>query len=110
MKLPFFQPSDVSEGTAESVEPPWQTLVLICENCKGSRRGPDARTIRKGIKQLLGKQKQLRAIEVDCLGVCPDDAVTVCTVRRASGHTETCLVRTHGELETLARRVDPRSG
>lgn len=109
MKLPsLFQPSAYSTARpAERVDPPWQTLVMVCGKCKGSRKGPEPRAIRKGVKLLLGKQKRLRIIEVDCLGVCPDDAVTVCTVRHATGASDVRLVRTQAELEELARDVDP---
>jgi ferredoxin len=85
-------------------EAPWQTLVLVCTNCKGSRRGPDAREIRKGLKQRLGKTKQLRVLESDCMSVCPDDAITVC-IARTRGTTEVRLVQSHDELDGLASLV-----
>ena len=110
MKLPFFS-SDTAAGgqAAERVAPPWQTLVVVCASCKGARKGPDGRGIRKRIKHTIGKDKRLRIAEVDCLGVCPDDAVTVCTVRHPTGHAEVTLVRSDHEVDALARSVDPRS-
>jgi hypothetical protein len=87
--------------SAEPVRPPWETLVLICEKCKGARQGPDARAIRKGLKQRVGKSKQLRVLESPCMGVCPDDAVTVCVVRTARA-AEAQLVRDESELDALA--------
>jgi hypothetical protein len=107
VKLPFFSEPDHRPAPAEIVSPPWQTLMLVCIKCKGSRRGPDARGIRKGMKQRLGKQKQLRILESECLGVCPDDAVTVCTLRAGSGETVVRLVRTDAEVDALAASVAP---
>jgi hypothetical protein len=88
-------------GAAEPVSPPWETLVLICEKCKGSRQGPDAHGIRKGLKQRIGKSKQLRVLESPCMNVCPDDAVTVC-ITRTTRPAEVFVVRTESELDTLA--------
>lgn len=104
MKLfPF--PSDHHEPartSPEHTEAPWQTLVLLCENCKGGRHGLDARAIRKGLKQRIGKSKSLRVLECDCLDVCPDHAVATCVVR-ARGNTQVCVVRSESELDELAR-------
>lgn len=107
MKLPFFTDSDRRPIDAEAVTPPWQTLILVCTKCKGARRGPDARGIRKGMKHRLGKHKQLRILESECMGVCPDDAITVCTVHAGAGHAVVRLVRTEAEVDALAASVAP---
>lgn len=85
----------------EPVNPPWQTLVLVCEKCKGARRGPDSHDIRKGLKQRIGKNKSLRVMESPCMSVCPDDAITVC-ISRMQRATEVVLVRSDAELDGLA--------
>ena len=85
----------------QRVEPPWQTLVLVCTKCKGARRGPDAREIRKGLKHRVGKSKQLRVLESDCMSVCPDDAITVC-ISKTNGPSEVRIVQSHDELDALA--------
>lgn len=108
MKLPLFSSHARDGRAAEPIVPPWQTLVIVCARCKGARKGPGARAIRKRIKHTIGKDKRLRITEVDCLGVCPDDAVTVCTVRHPTGHAEVMLVRSDDEVDLLARSVDPR--
>jgi len=97
-----------SAHALENTEPPWETLVLVCSKCKGARRGPDSRGIRKGLKHRLGKSKQLRVLESECMSVCPDDAVTVC-VARTQGHVQpgepavaVHLVRSDEELDQLA--------
>ncbi|HEX5659794.1 MAG TPA: hypothetical protein VFX59_21515 [Polyangiales bacterium] len=84
----------------EPVSPKWQTLVLVCEKCKGARHGPDAHGIRKGIKHRIGKNKELRVLETGCMGICPDDAVTVCVTRLARP-AEVVLVRSESELDAL---------
>jgi hypothetical protein len=92
------------EGEPECVDAPWQTLLLLCERCKGGRHGLDARAIRKGLKHRLGKSKSLRVLECDCLGVCPEHAVTTCIVR-AGSESELLVVRSEDELEALARKL-----
>ncbi|MET0341489.1 MAG: hypothetical protein ABW252_10850 [Polyangiales bacterium] len=102
MKLPFFEPPARTGAAPERVDPPWRAMMLVCAKCKGPRRGPDARGIRKGMKRILGKQKALRVLESECMGVCPDDAITVCTMQAGAGETRVCLVRSEDELEKLA--------
>lgn len=107
---PFFKADESPAATGPSArqpqhaDTPWQTLVLVCTKCKGSRRGPDAREIRKGLKHRIGKSKQLRVLEADCLSVCPDDAITVC-IAKLGGPTEVRLVQSHDELDALASLV-----
>jgi ferredoxin len=91
-----------SRQTPQRVQAPWQTLVLVCTKCKGSRRGPDAREIRKGLKHRVGK-KQLRVLESECMSVCPDDAITVC-IAKTSG-TQVVVVQSHDELDGLAELI-----
>lgn len=91
----------------EPVDVPWDTLVLVCAKCRGARHGPDAREVRKGLKRLLDRPKRLRIVEVDCLRVCPDHAVTVCVVARAA-HAELFTVGSEAELEGLAATLSER--
>lgn len=107
MRLPLFA-NHVS--VPAPVDAPWTTLVLVCSKCKGARRGPDARDIRKGLKRLLGKRKTLRILEVDCLDICPDDAVAACVVARADAHLDVTTIRSDEEIEGLARTLSERSG
>jgi ferredoxin len=97
-------PSERQPSLPQHAQAPWQTLVLVCTKCKGARRGPDAREIRKGLKHRVGKNKQLRVLESDCMSVCPDDAITVCIVR-VGGPTEVRMVQSHDELDGLASLV-----
>ncbi|MDB4990291.1 MAG: hypothetical protein JWN04_5469 [Myxococcaceae bacterium] len=83
--------------------------MLVCSKCKGARRGPDSRAIRKGLKHRLGKSKQLRILESECMSVCPDDAVTVCISRLgrgpAGGSVSVHVVRAEHELDQLAEQL-----
>ncbi len=99
--------SDVQElagRSPEPVSPPWDTLVLVCEKCRGARNGPDAHGIRKGLKHRIGKNKRLRVLESPCMNVCPDDAVTVC-ITRTSRPAQVKLVRSQDELDLLAAEL-----
>ena len=68
----------------EQVAAPWEGVALICRKC--SRKldggfGPKgkqklAKALREGLK-VIGRRRALRVIEVDCLGLCPNRAVTV---------------------------------
>jgi len=99
VKLPFSKPS--SQTQPELVSPPWQTLVLVCSKCKGARGGPDPRDIRKGLKHRLGKPKSLRVVEVECLQICPERAVTVCVVGAAT-RLEVLTIESEDALDALA--------
>lgn len=107
MELKTDERSDDTKGRTEQPErvaPPWQALVLVCAKCKGARRGPDARDIRKRLKR-AGKDKQLRVIESECMSICPDDAITVCSATCAGGSLAVHLVRSERELDALAERL-----
>lgn len=109
MQTPFESRALPQGGTEpEPAAPPWQTLVLICTKCKGARRGPDARGIRKGLKNRIGKNKQLRVLESECMSVCPDDAITVCIASAAAGAVSVHLVRAESELDFLAASLSGR--
>lgn len=114
MQNPFRQRDSLAPGSLrkepQCVEPPWETLVLVCSKCRGARHGPDARELRKGLKSRIGKTKQLRIVEVDCLSICPDDAVAVCIAKTSAqaSSSEVRIVQSHEELDALAALVAPR--
>lgn len=112
VKLPFSKYDEPSAGTREhlpAIEAPWRGLVLVCSKCEGARRGPEPRAVRKGLRRLLGKPKQLRVLEVDCLQVCPERAVTVCVVDAEHKRVEVLTVGSEGELEALAETLNARA-
>lgn len=112
VKLPFSKhdaPSSTTRETPPTVDPPWRGLVLVCGKCKGARRGPDPRAVRKGLKRLLGKPKHLRVLDVECLQVCPEHAVTVCVVDGEQKRVEVRTVGSEEELEALAHTLAARA-
>jgi hypothetical protein len=88
-------------GSLPSAKPPWGTLVLVCSSCRGARRGPDGSDVRKALKKRLGKPRSLRVAEVDCLKLCPDDAVALCMADEQHQRVRTLLVASEADLEQL---------
>ena len=71
-------------GEILTVAGPWRNALLVCRKC--SRKldggfGPDGTdTLPRAVKHALreaGRRRDVRILEVGCLGVCPKDAVTV---------------------------------
>ncbi len=63
---------------------PWRELLLVCRKCGdklGGGFGPKGKdTLSQGYKQVLrdgGRRREVRVLEVGCLGLCPKDGVTV---------------------------------
>ena len=64
---------------------PWRDLVLVCRKCSakldGKHFGPDAdMTLREALKVHIrahGLKGVVRAVETDCLDLCPEGAVSV---------------------------------
>lgn len=62
---------------------PWRDLILVCRKCSAKREGgfgPDRdKTLREVLKaHIRGHNLKgvLRAVETDCLDLCPEDAVS----------------------------------
>ena len=63
---------------------PWSELLLVCRKCNGKLDGgfgPKGRdTLAQAFKQVLrdhGRRREIRVLEVGCLGLCPKGGVTV---------------------------------
>jgi hypothetical protein len=63
--------------------PPWRDLLMVCRKCTGKRDngfGPDGdMTLREALRQHIRKHELkgvLRAVETDCLDLCPEDGVS----------------------------------
>ncbi|GAC1336630.1 MAG: hypothetical protein NVSMB18_00120 [Acetobacteraceae bacterium] len=71
-------------STIPSVPAPWQGVALVCGKCSRKLKGGfgkkgkhDLRsTLRDALKD-AGRRRELRVVEVDCLGLCPKRAVSV---------------------------------
>lgn len=59
----------------------WEEVVLVCRKCSkkvGGGFGPKERTsLRKELHLKKGRRARVGLVEVDCLKLCPKDAVTV---------------------------------
>ena len=58
-------------GEIVTASGPWREVLLVCRKC-GSKRGgfgPEGRNLKR--------RREVRVLEVGCLGVCPKGAVTV---------------------------------
>ena len=62
---------------------PWRDLLLVCRKCTAKHRdsfGPDGDlTLREALKQHIRKRELkgvLRAVETDCLDLCPEDGIS----------------------------------
>ncbi|MDI1296542.1 MAG: (2Fe-2S) ferredoxin domain-containing protein [bacterium] len=88
----------------------WQNAVLICRKCSKKLDGgfgPKgdehlAKALRKHLSLKKGRKAAAGIIEVNCLGICPKDAVTV-----VNGATtrDWLLVRSGADLDRLASQL-----
>ena len=94
-------------GLKEHVRSNWRKAVLVCRKCSkklDGRFGPDgderlANALRKQLSLKKGRKTEAGIIEVNCLGVCPNGAVTV--VNGADAR-DWLLVRPGADLDDLA--------
>lgn len=63
---------------------PWSELLLVCRKCGdkldggyGPKRKDDLPDAFKEVLRTLGRRRDVRILEVGCLGVCPKGGVTV---------------------------------
>ena len=68
----------------EPVAAPWKGVALVCRKCSRKLKGGFGRKGKHDLVRVLrdtlkdaGRRRELRVIEVDCLGLCPKRAVTV---------------------------------
>ena len=66
----------------EASEAPWQNCLAVCNKCarKVKAMDGDKTRLRVQLKALIaakGIKKKLRAVDVSCLDVCPEDKITV---------------------------------
>jgi predicted metal-binding protein len=93
-----------------SEEPsPWRELILVCRKCSAKRSGgfgPDGeQMLRDELKALIrrsGLKGVVRAVETDCLDLCPDHGVSVMRVARPA---EILVVPTGTSAESVVERL-----
>ncbi len=71
-------------GEIIAADGPWRELLLVCRKCGGKLDGgfgPKRKDdLVRAFKQLLrdtGRRREVRILEVGCLGLCPRGGVTV---------------------------------
>ena len=90
----------------KSVRSGWSNTLLVCRKCSKRLDGgfgpkgrtPLAKALRKHLGVKKGRKGALGIVEVKCLGVCPNGAVTVIN-GKAPG--EWLLVKAGGDLDAV---------
>jgi len=96
-------------GEIITAKGPWREVLLVCRKCSGKLKGgfgpKEKDTLPDAFKQVLRdlkRRRDVRVLEVGCLGVCPKDAVTVV---RGSAPAEMLVVPEGLDLMLLASRL-----
>ena len=77
------------------------SLLFVCRECSRRCDGPDLRKyLKKRLKQDGWKKKELRVVRTECMGLCPDEGVSVC---ESGGEPE--VVRPERDREELYERL-----
>lgn len=70
--------------TLERVKAPWDGVALVCRKCGKKLRGGFGKKGKQDLSKVLrewlkesGQRRALRVVAVDCLGLCPKNAVSV---------------------------------
>ena len=68
---------------------PWRDVALVCAKCSRKLRGGFGRKGKRDLAEVLkaalkenGRRRELRVMEVGCLGLCPRDAVSLVSSAR----------------------------
>ena len=89
----------------------WHSAILVCRKCSKKLDGgfgPEgkerlAKALRRHLALTKGRKATAGIVEVNCLGVCPKNAVTVVNGADAGGWL---LVRAGADLEELSHELD----
>jgi len=95
----------MSKPPAIEVTPtPWREIVLVCRKCTRRLDGGFGKKHREPLRGELktalrsaGRRREVRVIEIGCLGLCPKGAVTVAIASRP------------GELLAIPKGSDPQA-
>ncbi len=75
--------------TIEATATPWREIVLVCRKCTrrldggfGKKHREPLRSELKTALRAAGRRREVRVIEIGCLGLCPKGAVTVAIASR----------------------------
>jgi len=97
------------EETLTDRPAPWRELILVCRKCSAKRSGgfgPHGElTLREVLKAHIrahGLKGVVRAVETDCLDLCPEQGVST---MRISNPAEILVVPTGTSVETVLDRL-----
>jgi len=69
-----------------TIQAPWRNVAMVCGKCSrklnggfGKKRKQDLAQVLKGALKEAGRRRELRIVEVGCLGLCPKRAITAVT-------------------------------
>jgi predicted metal-binding protein len=75
--------------TIQATPTPWREIVLVCRKCTrrldggfGKKHREPLRSELKTALRAAGRRREVRVIEIGCLGLCPKGAVTVAIASR----------------------------
>lgn len=81
----------MSKPPIEITPTPWREIILVCRKCTrrldggfGKKRRQPLRSELKTALRAAGRRREVRVIEIGCLGLCPKGAVTVAIASRPS--------------------------
>lgn len=77
------------EEAVTVAEAPWQSCIGVCSKCARKLKAMDGdkTRLRVGLKSLIasrGLKKQVRAVDVTCLDVCPENSITIAHFTQSS--------------------------
>ncbi len=91
-----------SDDSIQTLQAPWRNVLVVCSKCSrklhggfGKKRKQDLAEALKGALKESGRRRELRILEVGCLGVCPKRAVTAIAAAKPS------------EVLTIPEGMDP---
>ena len=77
------------DSLIETATAPWRDMVLVCGKCSRKLGGGFGKKGRHDLKDVLrdtlkesGRRREVRVVEVDCLGLCPKRAVAAISTAR----------------------------
>ena len=77
------------DSLIETATAPWRDMVLVCGKCSRKLGGGFGKKGKHDLKEMLrdtlkeaGRRRELRVVEVGCLGLCPKRAVAAVSTAR----------------------------
>jgi predicted metal-binding protein len=100
---------------SQSRPTPWRTVLLLCRKCGKKQKGgfglKQKEPLRDELRQALrgvGRRRDVRIMEIGCLGICPKRGVTALNATRPETlHVIPAGTEASAALDTLLGRLDP---